>query len=83
MLTVEVVLAWPDRVERVFLNLPEGATLGEALVASRLPVDPKQGAGVFGVRGTPDTLLSDGDRIEIYRPLSFDPMESRRRRARR
>jgi putative ubiquitin-RnfH superfamily antitoxin RatB of RatAB toxin-antitoxin module len=25
--------------------------------------------------------LADGDRVEIYRGLSFDPMESRRRRA--
>jgi putative ubiquitin-RnfH superfamily antitoxin RatB of RatAB toxin-antitoxin module len=27
-------------------------------------------------------VLRDGDRIEIYRRLQFDPMEARRRRAR-
>ena len=26
-------------------------------------------------------LRAAGDRVEIYRPLNFDPMESRRRRA--
>ncbi|WP_195846919.1 RnfH family protein, partial [Bordetella pertussis] len=28
-----------------------------------------------------DAPLADGDRVEIYRGLSFDPKESRRRRA--
>jgi len=26
-------------------------------------------------------LLRDGDRVEIYRPLTLDPREQRRRRA--
>jgi putative ubiquitin-RnfH superfamily antitoxin RatB of RatAB toxin-antitoxin module len=37
--------------------------------------------GVYGRRCEADTPLCDGDRVEIYRPLNFDPMESRRRRA--
>lgn len=40
------------------------------------------GVGIFGKRVTPQTMVADGDRIEIYRPLVFDPKESRRRRAR-
>ena len=39
--------------------------------------------GIFGKRVTLDTRLANGDRIEIYRPLSTDPKEARRRRARR
>jgi hypothetical protein len=40
------------------------------------------GVGIFGKRVTPQTMVADGDRIEIYRSLVFDPKESRRRRAR-
>ena len=39
------------------------------------------GVGVFGRAVRPDTALNDGDRLEIYRGLTFDPKESRRRRA--
>jgi len=37
--------------------------------------------GVFGQKVSPDATVGHGDRIEIYRPLTFDPKESRRRRA--
>lgn len=37
--------------------------------------------GVFGERVSDDTLLSEGDRVEVYRPLMQDPMELRRQRA--
>lgn len=36
---------------------------------------------VFGVTARPDTVLHDGDRVEILDALRFNPMESRRRRA--
>jgi len=69
------------------LTLPVGATVGEALRASGFDaafpgLDAwSQGVGVFGKQCQPQTPLFDGDRIEIYRPLTFDPMVSRRRRA--
>ena len=37
--------------------------------------------GVFSTRATPDTVLKPGDRLEIYRPLTRDPKERRRQRA--
>ena len=37
--------------------------------------------GVFGKPVSDDYLPSDGDRIEIYRPLIADPKEVRRQRA--
>jgi hypothetical protein len=37
--------------------------------------------GVFGKAVTDDYELTDGDRIEIYRPLIADPKEIRRQRA--
>ncbi len=67
--------------------LAPGATLAQAIDRSRFaqcfPDYDMAGlaAGVYGQRCSPDHPLADGDRVEIYRPLDFDPMESRRRRA--
>lgn len=36
--------------------------------------------GIYGRVIKLDALLQDGDRIEIYRPLTVDPKEARRRR---
>jgi putative ubiquitin-RnfH superfamily antitoxin RatB of RatAB toxin-antitoxin module len=86
-ITVEVVLALPDRqiVRRV--TLPDGATASQALEASGLRrdwpalVDPLR-LGVFSRQVTPEQRISEGDRIEVYRPLTLDPKDARRRRAR-
>lgn len=34
--------------------------------------------GIYSQKKRLDTVLSDGDRIEIYRPLSYDPMVRRK-----
>ena len=39
--------------------------------------------GVFGKLKALDSVLHEGDRVEIYRPLIADPMEARRRRAKK
>lgn len=74
-------------VWRARLVLPPGTTLLEAVRASGFEkafpaydLNALQ-AGVFGLARPADAPLRDGDRVEIYRPLAFDPMESRRRRA--
>jgi putative ubiquitin-RnfH superfamily antitoxin RatB of RatAB toxin-antitoxin module len=36
---------------------------------------------VFGRAATPATVLHDGDRIELLRPLLADPKQRRRERA--
>jgi putative ubiquitin-RnfH superfamily antitoxin RatB of RatAB toxin-antitoxin module len=41
----------------------------------------KQAFGIFGRRAKLDHPLKDGDRVEVYRPLTIDPKEARRRRA--
>lgn len=87
-MTVSVIRAWPDQVWQVQLELPQGATVAQALAASGLATqwpdcDPwAHGVAVFGVLRPASFVLRPGDRIEILRPLHFDPMESRRRRAR-
>ena len=69
------------------LELPDGATLAEAVQASGiLALYPELSIGtwtygVFGKLKPLDAPLHHLDRVEIYRPLSADPMEARRRRA--
>lgn len=82
---VEVAYALPGRQQLIAVDLPTGTTLGDALAASGLLAVVGTGVelrfGIYGRRCERDTPLADGDRVEIYRPLHFDPMESRRRRA--
>ncbi|OZI34965.1 hypothetical protein CAL29_16080 [Bordetella genomosp. 10] len=87
MLSILVCQAWPGRVWQARLTLPAGASVAQALAASGYDQafpgqDPwAHGVGIYGHAVRAQDLLRDGDRIEIYRPLTFDPMESRRRRA--
>jgi putative ubiquitin-RnfH superfamily antitoxin RatB of RatAB toxin-antitoxin module len=66
------------------VTLPEGGTLRDALDASGIDVPGLDLAtcpvGVFGKKKTLDTVLREGDRVEIYRPLVADPKDARRRR---
>jgi putative ubiquitin-RnfH superfamily antitoxin RatB of RatAB toxin-antitoxin module len=86
-LRVCVVYADPQRQIVRELELDSGATVAEAIRASaildELPGFRPAGIGIFGAKVAPDTLLRDGDRIELYRPLLIDPKEARRQRAKR
>lgn len=79
---VEVLLAWPRRHRSVLLALAEGATVGEAVAASGLPLAGVDGQAVHGERVAADRVLREGDRVELLRPLQADPKDARRRRAR-
>lgn len=85
---VDVVYAVSVDEQRVVaVELPAGATVGNAIDASgllqRYPgIDLVRNAvGIFGERVTLDRVLEDGERVEIYRPLVANPREARRRRA--
>lgn len=78
---VEVVQAWPRRYASVHVDLPEGATVVEAIAAAGLTPGEHAGVAVYGDLATDDQRLQDGDRVELLRPLTIDPKEARRRRA--
>ena len=79
---VEVLMAWPRRFESMSLELPVGATLADALAAAGWSdAEGISGSAIFGVNAALDTVLRDGDRVELLRPLLMDPKEARRRRA--
>ncbi|MVW79922.1 RnfH family protein [Bordetella sp. 02P26C-1] len=87
--TVRVLVCYPtpDSAWAREVTLPAGATVRQAMIESGFAqafptLDPwKLGVGIFGKQCQADTPLSDGDRVEVYRELTFDPMVSRRRRA--
>lgn len=70
------------------LQLAPGSTVPQALALIGLSADvittllQKRAIAVHGLYATDNTVLFGGDRIEILDELQFDPMESRRRRAR-
>ena len=81
-LRVSVAWASPEQVTSVALELPVGTRVEQALELSGL-LHTYQPAGfsIFGQRCDLSRLLSDGDRIELCRPLIVEPKAARRRRA--
>ena len=85
---VEVVYARPDRQRVVGLPLSDGLTAISAVRASGLLdefPELQESSLALGVWGRPvpaERRLNAGDRVEIYRPLGYDPREARRAAAR-
>ena len=84
---VSVVYALPAIQTLADLEMAEGATVGDALQICRsmpqfsdLELDSMP-VGIYGRVVPADTVLHEGDRMEIYRPLQADPREARRRRS--
>lgn len=74
------------QVREVELLMDEGATVAQALLASGLLAEFLELAGtgvtmgVWGRKCTPQQVLRDLDRVEIYRCLKVDPKAARRAR---
>jgi putative ubiquitin-RnfH superfamily antitoxin RatB of RatAB toxin-antitoxin module len=81
---VTVLVALPGVQEMTGIELPAGATVAHALavagIASRFPLLAGAEVGVWGRRRRKDTVLREGDRVEIYRPLRADAKAMRRAR---
>ena len=83
---VEVAYALPERQAVIELALPTDSTVEQAIQASGILLQfpeidlSRQKVGVFSQVCKLDKVLTDGDRVEIYRPLRQDPMDARRGR---
>ena len=78
---VEVVNATGTDIDVRTVELPSGATVGDAVDAAGF--DPTPAAiGIFGELVDRAHVLQDGDRVDLLGPLLLDPMEARRQRAR-
>lgn len=85
---VSVVHALPGQAWTVDLDLPAGTTASEAMsrsgLAGKVP-DMDTSVLTFAIFGKaiePATMLRDGDRLELLRPLLADPKQARQQRAR-
>ena len=85
-ITIEIAYGEADRQFLQRLAVPEGTTARQAVLNSGLAAafphaDPAALLGIFGRQVKDDTILQNGDRVELYRPLLIDPKTARRRRA--
>lgn len=89
---VEVIVATPERQQRLELNVPADCTARQAVrlaCAAGLDLETAGLAadvcaiGIFGRAVRDEQVLEPADRVELYRPLQQDPKEWRRRRAMR
>ena len=81
-----IEVAWspaPREVQLVSVQLSSGATVRDALLASRLDLDwPTHALGIWGQPANLEDAVHDGDRVEVDRALQVDPKEARRLRYR-
>lgn len=85
MITIDIVFAAKNTVWQRTVSVPKQSTAAAALALSDLYQDHPEAQGlamgIYGELCQEQTHLQAGDRLEVYRELFFDPMESRRRRA--
>lgn len=78
---MHIGVAYADKFKQTWLKLdvPDGSTARDAIERSGLlnqfpEIDLAENKiGIFGRFITPETPLNDGDRVEIYRPITADP----------
>jgi len=88
-MTIKITIAYatPEQQVELPLNIEESCTVAIAIKRSglleRFPEINLATAviGVFSKKVALDSLLTSGDRIEIYRPLLLDPKAARRLRS--
>jgi len=86
---VEVVYATPARQALIRVEAPAGCTLRQAIERSGILREfpeislERCKVGIFGRLRQLDDLVEAGDRVEIYRPLTADPKQYRRLKAKK
>ncbi|NEV60597.1 RnfH family protein [Thiorhodococcus minor] len=84
---MHVGVAYADKFKQTWLKLdvPEGSTIRDAIerlgLLDQFPeidLDVNK-VGIFGKISKLDTKLADGNRVEIYRPITADPETVERR----
>jgi putative ubiquitin-RnfH superfamily antitoxin RatB of RatAB toxin-antitoxin module len=86
---VQICYAGMDKISLLDLQVAPDVTVLQVIEQSGIiEIHPEievsvLKVGVFGKLKTLDAKLHAGDRIEIYRPLIADPMDARRRRAKK
>ncbi|ACE84743.1 RnfH family protein [Cellvibrio japonicus] len=94
LITVEVAYALPHKQKIIALLVEPGTTAMDAVLRSKITehfpgldvATAKMGIfgqslGTKGLDPADKYILHEGDRVEIYRPLTSDPKDARRKRA--
>ncbi|MFC3093529.1 RnfH family protein [Alteromonas sediminis] len=87
VISVEVAYALPHSQTLLEIVVHQGTTVEQAVVLSNITSSYPEldlsnvKYGIWSRVVKPNTVLKDGDRVEIYRPLIADPKEVRKRRA--
>jgi putative ubiquitin-RnfH superfamily antitoxin RatB of RatAB toxin-antitoxin module len=84
---MHIGVAYADKFKRTWLHLdvPAGSTVRQAIEHSGLlgqypDIDlDSQRVGIFGKLTKLESPVKDGDRVEIYRPITADPETVERR----
>lgn len=88
MVKVELVYVPRDGATiQISMDLKQGSTVAQALEVSGIytqhPETKHLPIGIYAKQVSLDAILKDGDRVELYRPLTLDPKEKRRQLARK
>ena len=84
---ITLIYALPDKQHQLEMESDQGTNARMAIERSGILhgyplIDlAKHQIGIMGRCVTPDYVLRDGDRLEIYRSLVRDPKQARRQRA--
>lgn len=84
---ISIVFSTPVQFWRQYLEVPEDTTVAQALLLSSFAkdfpeyTDHMPQTGIYGAVCDVNRVLKPNDRIELYRPLVFDPQQTRLRRA--
>ena len=82
LLNITVCWSTDQQVLQQALVVPPGTCVGLALEILGQPLVQEAAlVGIFGQRCALSRVLQEGDRIELYRPLTVEPKAARRRRA--
>lgn len=85
-MNIGVCYAEAERQFWICLEVPDASTIEQTIklsgVLRQFPeIDlSKQKVGIFGKMSKLDTVVQDGDRVEIYRQITADPNQVKRRR---
>lgn len=74
MINIQVAYATKNKQKIIDLQIEESSTIKDAIDKSRIQEYfninlEKQSVGIYSKRKTLDTILQEGDRVEIYRDL--------------
>tara|TARA_R110001592_G_scaffold28924_4_gene105393 strand:- start:476 stop:775 length:300 start_codon:yes stop_codon:yes gene_type:complete len=87
LIDIEVVYGLPHKQVLLALKVPASTTIKDCIKLSGIvkhfpEIIPSEAVvGVFSKPDKLDNTVKQGDRIEIYRPLTADPKEMRKLRA--